>query len=189
MNAPIIPGLRMLAAAALVSGLVLFGYASAQQAQRQGANDPQIQIAEDAAAALALGDAPASIVPEGRVDLARSLATWVTVVDRSNRPIASSAMLDGRVPVPPRGVLDFARRHREHRISWAPRSGVRSAIVVCSAGTSGVVVIAGRSLREVEAREGQLVVMMLMTWIGALVAAVSWAALSGGSKPARALRG
>ena len=182
MNPTAATGLRMLAAVALVSGLVLFVYASVQQAHRSGLNDPQIQIAEDAAATLAGGAAPASVVPGGHVDLARSLAVWVTVVDASNQPIASSAMLDGRIPVPPPGVLDIARHHREDRVSWQPRSDVRSAIVACSVGRSGAVVIAGRSMREVEERESRLIVMTIIAWIGALVTAVLWAALSGNSK-------
>jgi hypothetical protein len=177
MSSTAATGLRMLAAAALVTGLVLFSHVSVQQAHRQGANDPQIQIAEDGAGALSTGAPAASVVPETDVDLARSLAIWVTVVDASNRPVASSARLDGRVPIPPVGVLEYARKHREHRISWEPRSGVRSAIVACSAG--GAVVIAGRSLREVEAREANLTVMTIMAWLGVLVTAVAWAGLSG----------
>ncbi|HET7225238.1 MAG TPA: hypothetical protein VFK69_05925, partial [Candidatus Eisenbacteria bacterium] len=45
-------------------------YVSVQQSHRQTANDPQLQLAGDAARALAAGAAPQAVVPAGRVNLA-----------------------------------------------------------------------------------------------------------------------
>src|SRR5438270_7168527 len=52
----------------VLSGLV---YVAVQQDLRQGANDPQIQMAEDAAVQLEAGQQPAAVVGAGKVDMAR----------------------------------------------------------------------------------------------------------------------
>jgi len=136
-----------------------------QQDIRLGANDPQIQLAHDAAAALAQGKRPADVVPSGTVDLATSLATHVTVFDAQGRPLASSASLEGATPAPPAGVFDYARTHEEDRFTWQPRPGVRiAAVLVHHAGASPGFVLAGRSLREVEDRESQLTATVALAW-------------------------
>lgn len=74
--------------------------------------------------------------------------------DGSGRVLASTGVLDGATPEPPAGVLLAAREHR-NTLTWQPRSGVRSAIVVMpyrSLTASGSVLV-GRSLTEVEKRE------------------------------------
>ena len=73
--------------------VVIFGtiYTVAHQAQRQDANYPQIQIAEDAAAALNRGVKPAALV-SGKVDLGASLAPFTIIYDKSGRIVAGSAI-------------------------------------------------------------------------------------------------
>ena len=44
-------------------------YLAVQQVLRMGANDPQIQMAEDTASALASGSNPASLVPSSTVEI------------------------------------------------------------------------------------------------------------------------
>jgi hypothetical protein len=172
----VLGGIRTLAAIAFATGIVLFGYVGIQQAHRTMANDPQIEIAEDAAAALRQGAAPAAVVPVRPVPLETSLAPFVIVVDRGNHPLAGNASLEGRIPVPPPGVLALARRNGEHTVTWQPRPGVRSATVL-AAGPDGMVVIAGRSLREVEHREQRLRVLALLTWLGAVTTSIVWSGL------------
>ena len=129
----------------------------------------QIQMAEDAAAALAAGREPQSLLPSGQVDIAASLAPYLVIFDDAGEPIATSAMLDGQAPRLPRGVFDYVRRHGEDRITWQPRPGVRSAIVVTRInGERPGFVLAGRSLREVEKRERQLTATVGLAWVAAL---------------------
>ncbi|MGD0859585.1 MAG: hypothetical protein ABR912_09720, partial [Terracidiphilus sp.] len=71
---------------ALATGLALALYAIPQQVLRQGANDPQIQLADDLAARLEQGIAPAEAVPAGSVDIARSLSSFVIAYDDQGRP-------------------------------------------------------------------------------------------------------
>lgn len=151
----------------VVSGLV---YLTTQQSLRSGANDPQLQVAGDLASQLGGGADPAALLGTAKVDLATSLAPYAIVFDDSGTPVASTAVLDGRTPVPPAGVLRAARAHRAE-LTWQPRSGVRSAIVVVpyhAAGRAGTVVV-GRSLTEVERREDLVLKIAAAGLAGGLV--------------------
>ena len=140
----------LLAAALLVSGVYFTIYAAVQHALRIGANDPQIQLAEDTAARL--GQGRPAIDPSGdAVDVATSLAPFLIVYDPSGQVVASSAQLAGRTPPLPAGVLRDATPGHEDRLTWQPQPGVRLASVVVA--TPQGYVLAGRSLREVERRE------------------------------------
>jgi hypothetical protein len=157
-----------------MSGLV---YLAVQQALRQGANDPQIQMAEDAATVLAHGGTVESVLPTTQVDLEQSIAPFITVFDDTGTPLASSGLLHGQMPPIPAGVFDYVRQHGEDRITWQPEPGVRQAIVVVSyTGSPSGFVVAGRSLREVERREdGALLeagAAWLVTMFGSLVVVV-----------------
>jgi hypothetical protein len=150
--------------------LALALYAIPQQVLRNGANDPQIQLATDAAARLENGAAPVEAIPAGDIDMARSLSPFVIAYDDQGRPLTSQAKLNGSVPVPPSGVFDYVRTHGEERVSWQPIlgtvRGVRIAAVVERVGGAHPgFVLAGRSLREVEARENQVWHMASFAWM------------------------
>ena len=169
---------RALPAWAAATVLALLVYAAVQQAHRAGGNDPQIQVAEDAAGALARGADPHAVAGGPAVDLAAGVAVWTSVFDATNGVLASTAVLDGRTPAPPAGVLETARNEGENRISWQPRPGVRSATVsVVVPGGSRMVVTAGRSLREVEVREGRLELIVGAAWLAACLGSLLAAAL------------
>ena len=139
------------------------GYVISQQVLRMSANDPQIQLAEDAAGRVGSGEEATRVVPDRQIDMASSLAPFVIVYDDTGHPVASSARLDARVPAPPRGVLDFVRSNREERVTWQPRPGVRIASVITR--TASGFVVAGRNMREVEIREGQVLKLAVIGWI------------------------
>jgi len=126
----------------------LIAFALVQQDLRQGADDPQHELAEDAVAVLDTGASPASLVTGPRVDIATSLDPFVAVYDPSGAVLATNGILDGRPPVPPAGVLATAAVAGMDTVTWQPRAGVRSAIVVLR--WSGGTVLVGRSLRRVE---------------------------------------
>ncbi|HLY42049.1 MAG TPA: hypothetical protein VKR52_12625 [Terracidiphilus sp.] len=162
--------------AGIASGVALALYAIPQQVLRQGLNDPQIQMAGDVAARLEHGGTPNETVPQGeQVDMAQSLAPFVIVYDEQGHPLASQAVLNGAVPAPPSGVFDYVRQHGEERVSWQPVrgsqtvNGVRiAAVVERVSGAHPGFVLAGRNMREVEAREGQVREMAGLTWLGML---------------------
>src|SRR6266849_11215871 len=152
--------------AIVVTGLIGLLYAAVQQDLRQGANDPQIQMAEDAAVKLAGGQPVQSVVPSEKVDIAKSLAPYLIIFDANGNPIDSSAQLDGQTPTIPSGVFDSVRQNGEDRFTWQPQTGVRSAVVVTQyKGSNSGFVLAGRSLREVEKREDNLMLVLLVGWV------------------------
>ncbi len=164
-NAAVLAGISTVLALAL--------YAIPQQVLRLGANDPQVQMAGDLAARLEQGVAPAAAVVPDSIDMARSLAPFVIVYDDAGRPVASQAMLNGSVPTPPSGVFNYVRTHGEERVSWQPARGsagpVRIAAVVMRVnGAHPGFVLAGRSLREVEAREQLVQHLAGLAWLAML---------------------
>ncbi len=155
-------------------------YGAVQQDLRMGANDPQRQLAEDAARALDAGTPPTTLVGSATIDLAVSLAPFIVIFDPSGHVLATDGQLDGHDPVPPPGVLDAARQNPPNAVTWEPRAGVRIASVTVP--WHGGTVLAGRSLREVERQEDNLLLIAAAAWIvmlgalavAALVAAWLW---------------
>lgn len=176
--------------AAAVSVLCLTVYGAVQQSQRAAANDPQIQLAEDAATRLIQGASPQDVVPSQPVDVSNSLAPGLMVLDENNRQLAGSVHLasdtpqvaDGLAPQLPSGVLAYVRGHGEDRFTWQPAGGVRLAAVVTSTGGAHpLYVVAARSLREVERREDHTRDVAAAGWVLALAASLAFAWLK---KPA-----
>jgi hypothetical protein len=166
----------------ILSALV---YLAVQQSYRQSANDPQIQLAEDAAAQLEAGQQPETLVGAGKVEIDRSLSTFLIIYDDAGQPLASSARLNGNIPTLPAGVFSSVRQSGEERLTWQPQEGVRSATVITHFGGSHPgFVLAGRSLREVEKREAQLTQFVGFAWLAALAGSLlAWAiALAVGDK-------
>lgn len=155
-------------------GLTLvFGamYAVSQQVLRQSANDPQIQIAEDTAAAVSAGEPVSFFDSQTKTDIAKSLMPYLVIYDTNGAVVASTGMLNGAPLVVPKGVLQSALAGGEHRLTWQPQQDVRSAIVVIPVkGVFNGFVVAGRSLREVEKRESQTGTIALAAWFVSLVA-------------------
>lgn len=143
-------------------------YATGQQLYRQNANDPQIQLSEDIASSLSKGDKPESFISNAfKIDISKSLAVFAIIYDNNLNEVISNASLDGKTPVLPKGVLSFAKEHRQNRITWQPKEGVRIAAIVTrfDGNTNKGYVLVGRSLREIEKRENQLLLRIGLTWI------------------------
>jgi hypothetical protein len=146
-------------------------YGAVQRSLRGSANDPQLQMAEDAAARMSAGATPTAVATGSMVDISRSLAPFTIILDASGHVLASTGQLMGETPVPPQGVLDAARASGFDSISWQPQDGVRAAIVVVpySDGVVRGTVLVGRSLRAVEQREAKTLLIAGFAWIAALV--------------------
>jgi hypothetical protein len=166
-----------------MSGLV---YVTVQQSLRMSLNDPQIQMAEDAASALAAGHDPTALIPSINVDVSQSLAPFLIIYDDAGNIVASSAVLHGKTPALPSGVLDYTRTNGENRVTWQPESGVRLAAVVVRVGNGSGFVLAGRNMREVEKREDQTMQLsmlaMTVTLVASLVVVIFCEFVFGGKK-------
>lgn len=153
--------------------LCALAYVGLQQNYRLSANDPQIQIAQDIAAAINRGDAQASAIvpPEPSSDMSSSLATFVVIYSATGTPVGASAGIDGKAPTISQEVLATALKNGENRVTWEPKTGVRIAAVITSytSPTESGFILVGRSLKEVEIRERLLMVMSAVATAVALV--------------------
>ena len=161
---------RWIPLAALASALTIVVYLAAQQTGRQLANDPQIQVARDVRDALNAGGSVQSVMPPNGLELTRSLAPWMTVLDSSGKVIASSATLNGQSASLPSGVIDNVRVDGEERVTWQPQPGVRMATVTMrTTNTPLRFVTVGRSLSETEQRIAQFRNLLFLCWIATLL--------------------
>jgi hypothetical protein len=151
------------AAAIIVTGIFLTIYATVQQAHRSGANDPQLQLARDIDAKLSSNKPFDQLLPNDSIDISNSLGNFVTIYNSNGTPFQSTGMLDNKLPQLPAGVFDFTRNNKEDVFTWQPREGVRVATVL-EATPNGFVAV-GRSLEEVEAREANLVNIVIIAWV------------------------
>jgi hypothetical protein len=150
---------------ALMSGMV---YLTVQQNYRSSANDPQLQMATDAASALNAGADPQSVVPASKIDIAQSLAPYLAIYDANAQLVAASATQHGQSLDVPSGVFASAKASSPNVVTWQATSGERNAIVVIP--YSNGFVLAGRSLRPTEDREDQLLQQVMAACIVTLVA-------------------
>jgi hypothetical protein len=148
--------------------LLTFGtiYTVTQQAGRSAANDPQIQIAVDAAAQLDRGDHPL-IVTSGQTDIEASLAPFVIVYDKSGKVVSGSGYIRGKVPKAPMGVLTAAKGHDYHTVTWEPKDGVRIAAVTVAADK--YYVLSGRSLKLTEKQANTTFLLSVLGCLSSLV--------------------
>jgi len=144
-------------------------YAVGQQIIRQTANDPQIQIAEDSAAYLSRGGTATDFDNPNKTDMAQSLTPFLMVYSLEGKPLASSGQLSGKMPFMPLGVLEAAARG-ENRVTWQPTPSLRFALVVHPiAGQNAGYVAVGRSLREIEIREDNLLKISALAWLAGII--------------------
>jgi hypothetical protein len=153
-----------------------FAFSLAQQILRQGANDPQLQIAQDSAAFLAAAQEPAFLHANtyGTVDLAKSSAPFLVTFTADKKPMAFTATFNGQIPTPPAGVFDYAKAHGEDKITWQPAKGVRIALVAAyykSPKGEGYV-FSGRSLAGVEKLISSLQFMTFWAWLITTIIAI-----------------
>lgn len=149
----------------VITGFYATLYGVVQQNYRQNANDPQIQAAEDISNTLNKGNTYKDFLTKDKFDMSATLATFILFYSDKGEPLDGSALLDGKVPQPPQGVFDYAKEHGQDRLTWQPKDGVRIAAVVNQyKGQTPGFVLVGRSLREVESREDQLLREVVIAW-------------------------
>jgi energy-converting hydrogenase Eha subunit C len=144
---------RSLPLAAISTIICLLVYVTVQQSIRTGANDPQIQMAEDAVRALERGEAIEKVVPAGKVEIERSLAPFLMIYDDAGHLLAGSGSLHGAATAPPIGVFEHARSNGQNRVTWKPEAGNRlAAVILPTTAKPAAYVLAARSLREIQNR-------------------------------------
>jgi hypothetical protein len=147
--------------------ILVFVYAVAQNILRSGANEPQIQIAEDASFLLAHNAPMGPIVPEASVELLRNLGPFIQVYDEKGSLLDGNALLNGVSPKISKEDLLYTKQHGENRITWQPEAGTRIATIIFHYdGQNPGYVVSGRSLRETENRIQDIAKLCFFMWFG-----------------------
>ena len=81
-----------LAAAIIISGIILFIYAAVQQVHRSMANDPQLQLARDLRDAVANGKSTAHLIPPDTINLDKSDAVFTVVYNSAGMPFSRASV-------------------------------------------------------------------------------------------------
>lgn len=145
-------------------------YIIAQQNFRQMANDPQYQIAEDAAIALNKGVAPKTLTGAlSPVDISQSLSPFLAIYTADGRIAASNGILNGAPPKIPQGALDNALKNGNGAVTWQPQLGLRQATVMVRTANKAIVV-SGRFLRKTEERISLLGQQVIFGWAMSMLA-------------------
>ncbi|HWD89854.1 MAG TPA: hypothetical protein VG367_17100 [Mucilaginibacter sp.] len=156
--------------AALITLVCILVYVTVQQSFRLSANDPQVQMAQDAAIAIDKGVDPKSLpVTQTGIDISQGLSPYVAVYDPVGNMVAGSATLNGKPLHIPQGVIDYIRKNSRDAASWQPEPGVRQAMVGVSTAKGNYVVISGRSLASTEERIARLGEQVLFGWVMSLI--------------------
>lgn len=166
-SSPLRAWLAIVGVATLVLGAA---YAMVQQSTRLSADDLPLTTAQTAKQELQNGSDPKDVVPSLKTDLRSDVSTFVIVTDSSQHVLASSAVLDGQTPLPPKGVFSFTNTHGTDHFTWEPTSGVRMATRIVKYGTSpnDGFIIAGQSLDPYEDRISTYSWIALAAWLASL---------------------
>lgn len=157
------------AGAIIITGIILLVYASVQQAHRSSANDPQLQIARDLSNAISSGKPINNLFSHDTIDLSQSLAMFTEIFDKNGNPLQSTGFLNGNLPKPPAGIFEYADKNVEDVLTWQPQNDVRMAMVFEKINAPGEGFVAtGRSLKETEVRENDLVKMIGIVWFACM---------------------
>ncbi len=142
-----------------------------QQSTRMSADDQPIIVGETILKELSSGAQPSDTVPELKTDLRQDPTVFAIVTDGERHVIASSASLDGKTPLPPKGTFDFTKTNNTDHYTWQPSSDVRLATRMYKYGTdnNGGYIITGQSLKLTENKINTYTVLAAAAWIAVLI--------------------
>lgn len=159
--------LALVGVATLVLGA---SYAMVQQSTRLSADDLPLTTAQVAKQELQAGSNASDIVPVLKTDLKNDTSVFMIITDSSKHVLASSAVLNGRTPLPPNGVFSFTNIHGTDHFTWEPQNDVRVATRVERFGKSpdNGFIITGQSLKPFEDRISTYTALSLAAWLAVL---------------------
>ncbi len=105
-------------------------------------------------------------MPADTIDLSQSLSIFTEVFDRNGNALQSTGLINNNLPQPPKGVFDMAEKNNENMVTWQPQNNIRLAMVFEKINSpAGGFIAAGRSLKETEIRESNLLKMIGIAWL------------------------
>ncbi len=165
------PNFRVWLAIVGTASLILgTSYTMVQQSTRLSADDLPLTTAQVAKQELQNGSTATEVVPTLKTNLQTDSSVFIIVTDSSKHVLASSAVLNGRTPLPPNGVFSFTAQHGSDHFSWQPQNGVRLAARVLKYGASpnDGYIITGQSLKQFENRISAYGWLALAGWLAVL---------------------
>ncbi|GAC1417496.1 MAG: hypothetical protein NVS9B7_16320 [Flavisolibacter sp.] len=150
----------------IILGLI---YLSVQQVYRNSANDPQVQLAHEIGDRLNHAKSLDKYFND-TTDLMETKSVFLEIYNAQGHPLLSNALLNGRFPELPMGVLNFVKQKGEDWVTWQPNRKLRLAMVIVSSTVSPHLIVAvGRTLQETENRVSALTHLVVIGWILCLV--------------------
>ena len=142
-------------------------YLIAQQSLRLGANGLPMQFAVETSIKLRDGQSAGNAVPAEKVDISKSLSTFVMVFDINKNLVATSGMMGSSEPKYPKGVLKYDTQKGGNRVTWQPQEGLRFATVAIR--YSNGYIVAARSLSETEKLIEIIGRLVLFAWVACAI--------------------
>lgn len=142
-------------------------YTMVQQSTRLAANDAPIAKAQQVKQLLESGAVPTDVMPSQKIDLKENINVFVTITDKDQHVLASSAQLGDQTPLPPIGVFKYAKTHGSDTLSWEPADNVR--IASHTLAYKDGYIVTGQSLDPVEDRIDVYGELALMAWLATLI--------------------
>jgi hypothetical protein len=159
--------LAIVGVATLVLGA---SYAMVQQSTRLSADDLPLTTAQVAKQELQNGSDAKDVAPSLKTDLRNDTSVFMVITDSSQHVLASSAVLDGQTPLPPKGVFTYTDANGTDHFTWEPAPGVRLATRVTTYGKSpdNGYIITGQSLKPYEDRIDTYTWLAVAAWLASL---------------------
>ncbi len=149
--------------------VTMFVFIGVQFSARTGANDPQVQMADEVVQSLSKDIVPAIFMSEDTIAIESDLSPYIVVFDANRSPIMGNGLLNGELPTLPSGVFDRTLQAGESRFTWSPESGVRHASVLRHYQDERNIlsgyVLSGRSLQEPEYRIAMFGYLTIFFWL------------------------
>jgi hypothetical protein len=142
-------------------------YIIVQQTLRLGANELPMQLAIDTSIKLQEGLSVNDTIPADKVDISKSLSTFVMIYDNNKNLVATSGIMGSSNPEYPKGVLNYVDQKGEDRVTWQPQTGLRFASIVIKYKYGYIV--AARSLKEIEKLIDLIGIIVLSAWFACSV--------------------
>lgn len=155
-------------------------YAMVQQSTRLAANDAPTVKAQSLQALLKQDSSPQGLVSDQKISPHTNYGIFTIITDSNGYVQASDLNINGKTPVPPKGVFEYTKTHGQDNITWQPVSGVRLAAHVESYTINQSkdhptgFIVTGQSLKPFEDRINTYTALAAAAW----VAALGWSALT-----------
>jgi len=162
---------KVLTVVGCACGITLFWvglFVIMRQTGRLKINRPLVAMIDEAIVKLGKGAEITSVIPRKNIDMTLDNEEYMIIINERGEVAAGSIRLEGITPIPPKGVLDYAKDRGINRVAWQPKKGIRSAIVVKPYPHGWI--LAGRSLKEVETEEKNWMKVLGIFWAGTMTA-------------------